>query len=84
MLFRSKRYKFDSRERLAKAVRRIDKKVMERYYRDLLLGKRQRRLIVLSAGTNHGGASVAGVDSSEIIFIKDSSAFKQQHRYFPR
>ena len=79
-----KRYKFDSRERLAKAVRRIDKKVMERYYRDLLLGKRQRRLIVLSAGTNHGGASVAGVDSSEIIFIKDSSAFKQQHRYFPR
>ncbi len=79
-----KRYKFDSRERLAQAVRRIDKKTLERYYRDLLLGKQHRHLVVLSAGTNHGGASVAGFDSTETVLIGDISAFKQQHRYFPR
>lgn len=79
-----KRYKFDLRERLAKAVRRVEKKALEKYYRDLLLGKRHRRLVVVSTGANHVGAPVASIESTETVLIKDISTFKEQHRYFPR
>ena len=61
-----KQYKFDGRERLANAVRDIDKKALHRYYNELLLGKQRRRLVVLSSGTNHEGNLAASADTAVI------------------
>jgi secreted Zn-dependent insulinase-like peptidase len=79
-----KQYKFDGRERLANAVRDVDKKALKRYYDELLLSKQRRRLVVLSSGTNHEGSPSASVDRGGVIHIRDTTAFKQQQSSFPR
>jgi insulysin len=79
-----KRYSFDEHERLANAVRDIDRQALQRYYHELLLGKQRRRLVVLSSGTNHGGILAAGADAGRVIHIRDITTFKQQQSSFPR
>jgi insulysin len=79
-----KQYKFDERERLADAVRDIDKKALERYYHKLLLGKQRRRLVVSSSGTNHPGSTAARADTAGVIAIRDIATFKQHRSAFPR
>jgi insulysin len=79
-----KQYKFDGRERLADAVRDIDRQVLQRYYHELLLSKQRRRLVVVSSGTNHPGTLAASADTAGVIHIRDIAMFKQQHSAFPR
>jgi insulysin len=79
-----KQYKFDVRERLADAVRRIDREALQRYYHELLLGKQRRRLVVLSSGTNHEGSLAANADTAGVIHIRDIATFKQHLSAFPR
>lgn len=79
------RYGFDTRERLAAAVRAIDKPELERAYRELLLGSTQKRLMVRAVGTRHRTEFAHKERSARELYvqIRDPQAFKQAQAYFP-
>ncbi len=75
-------YKFDSRQRLAQAVRRIDKAGFAVFYRDLLLEKQRRWLVIRSHGGNRAAALAAKNNDRPYALVEDIAAFKQSASYF--
>lgn len=75
-------YKFDSRERLAKAVRHIDKAGFAVFYRELLLGKQRRWLVIRSQGKNHATTIAAKKGDRPAALLGDIATFKQNASYF--
>jgi insulysin len=76
-------YKFNTRERLARAVRRIRKAEFEAFYRDFLTARHRTRLIVRTTGSNHATRSHAS-ETPRLIVIDDPTLFKEGKKYFRR
>ncbi|MDH3693622.1 MAG: insulinase family protein [Gammaproteobacteria bacterium] len=76
----SKEYEFDSREKLAAALREVKLDEFQSFYSEVLLNKPGSRLIVQSNGENHD----AGSQQTNSLYIDDVAAFKADKDYFPR
>lgn len=75
-------YQFDSRQRLAQAVRRIAKPDFERFYSELLLGEQRRWLVVRSSGSNRVAAFTPKGNGRPYALVEDIAAFKENASYF--
>ncbi|MCZ6576909.1 MAG: insulinase family protein [Gammaproteobacteria bacterium] len=76
-------YQFDSREQLAAAVRRIDKRAFERFYSSFFLDKESKALIVRAIGSRHKEAVVKHEPRQDYTVIPDAPSFKRGKEYFP-
>jgi secreted Zn-dependent insulinase-like peptidase len=76
-------YGFDSRQKLAVAVEAITKNDLVATYRQALLSKPQKRLVIRSIGNRHKEKFLAKEKDLQELLIADPSAFKQDRAAFP-
>lgn len=80
------RYRFDTRERLAEAVRAMRHADFSRLYRATLLGSERRRLVIRAQGTGvypaAAGEGVVARDGQAEVRIDDPQSFKEGNRRF--
>jgi len=74
---------FDSRERLAQAVRAIEPRALAAFYREALLGEGRRTLVVRATGEAHEAAFAEKRQDRAERVIRDPQAFKQAMEHLP-
>jgi len=75
-------YTFDSRERLAGAVRAIPQSALGEIYRSYFDPARHRRLAVRAVGGRHQAAMDEPAAATHTVFIENPESFKEGMNYF--
>lgn len=77
-------YGFDSREKLAAAVRALDLQDLRQAYRTVLDDAQRSRLVVRSAGSGEQAAEAAAPQTPQTLVLRDPGGFKREQQEFPR
>ena len=74
-------YRFDSRDRLADAVRATSKDALVEFYKQLLLSESRKELLIRTVGNNHRDTFVP--DDAKATLIPNTERFQDDKAFFP-